>query len=79
MKEEDYFWSYFFPMKKGVLDNDYFFMNDGRILHEYDRTINKLNISEYVTAAQIPENERITMYNACPEEYEERVKSMLEL
>ena len=79
MKQGDYFWSYSFPMRKGMFDNDYYFMNDGRILHEYDKTINKLNISEHVKAEQISRQERITMYEACPEKYKEKIKSMLEL
>ena len=33
-------------MKKGTLDNEYYFYEDGRILHCYDRTQNKLNIEE---------------------------------
>lgn len=79
MESEDYFWSYSFPKRKGILDNDYYFMNDGKILHEYDQTINKFNISEYVNALQISEHDRKIMYDACPEEYKEKIKSILKL
>lgn len=51
-------WSFSFPMRKGVLDNDYVFYSDGRIMHRYDKTISKLNIEEFVSAEQIRLDER---------------------
>lgn len=26
MEQEEYYWSYFFPMRKGILDDDYYFL-----------------------------------------------------
>lgn len=37
------FWYCSLPMKKGTIDNDYAFLNDGRIIRCYDRTISKMN------------------------------------
>lgn len=54
-------------MKKGTLDNEYYFYEDGRILHCYDRTQNKLNIEEYVNAKNISERERKIILENCPE------------
>ena len=48
--DNKYFWGYCFPMKKGNLDNEYYFYEDGRILHIYDKTQNKLNIEEDIKA-----------------------------
>ena len=45
-------------MKKQDLDNDYFFYEDGTILHHYDRTITKRDIEEDILPKDIPEYER---------------------
>lgn len=76
---KDYFWHYYFPMRKGILDDAYFFMTDGRIIHLYDKTIQKLNLTGCVTAQQIAEDKKQIMYNECPAEHKDRVKEMLEL
>ena len=77
--EDNYFWSYFFPMRKGILDDDYFFFEDGRILHSYDKTQSKLNIEEYVSADSIPIEKRRAMLEACPDGIYALIKSMLKL
>lgn len=55
-------------MRKGILDNDYYFFEDGRILHSYDKTQSKLNIEEYVSADSIPVEKRRVMLEACPDD-----------
>jgi len=77
--EDNYFWSYFFPMRKGILDDDYYFFEDGRILHSYDKTQQKLNIEEYVSAASIPIEKRRAMLEACPKDKYALIKSILRL
>lgn len=77
--EDNYFWSYFFPMRKGILDDDYYFFEDGRILHSYDKTQSKLNIEEYVSADSIPIEKRRAMLEACPDGKYALIKSILRL
>lgn len=79
MVDSNYIWSYFFPMKKGFLDDDYFFYEDGRILHSYDKTQLKLNIEEFVSAESIPIEKRMTMLKKCPAEIFDEIKSLLKL
>ena len=78
MKQEKYYWSYFFPMRKGILD-DYYFYEDGRILHSYDKTQSKLNIEEYVTPEAIDLCKKQTMLAACPKDKVETIKRILKL
>lgn len=66
-------------MRKGILDDDYYFFEDGRILHSYDKTQSKLNIEEYVSADSIPIEKRHTMLEACPNDKYALIKSMLKL
>lgn len=77
--DKTYFWSYSFPMRKGYLDNDYYFYEDGRILHQYDRTQNKLNIEEYVNAKDISERERKIIIENCPNEHLDKIKKILKV
>lgn len=66
-------------MRKGILDDDYYFYEDGRILHSYDKTQTKLNIEEYVTADSIDLNKRQLMLASCPDEKYNLIKRILEL
>lgn len=66
-------------MRKGFLDDDYYFYPDGRILHSYDRTQNKLNIEEFVSAESISEEKRRVMLEACPLDKYEIIKQTLRL
>lgn len=75
--DNKYFWGYSFPMKKGNLDNEYYFYEDGRILHCYDRTQNKLNIEEYVKIQDISESERKIILEKCPEKHINKIKKIL--
>jgi len=68
-------------MKKQDLDNDYFFYEDGTILHHYDRTINNRDIEEDILSKDIPEYEREKIIaqceGECPNEVFERIKLIL--
>lgn len=72
-------WQYSFPMKKGILDNDYEFYSDGRVKHFYDKTIQKVNIEEYVSSENIPLSEREKMLSDCPAELYDTIKKILQL
>lgn len=65
-------WAYH-SMKKGTLDNDYFFYEDGSILHHYDRTINKWDIEEYVTPSEISESDKEKILSKCKTECSEDI------
>lgn len=79
MEKENIIWSYFFPMRKGTLDDDYYFYEDGSILHSYDKTQQKLNIEEFVSADSIAIDKRYKMLEACPADKYEIIKSFLKL
>lgn len=79
MEEENYYWSYSFPMRKGTLDDDYYFYEDGRILHSYDKTQTKINIEEFVSPASIDSNKKQIMLSACPYDKYETIKRILKL
>jgi hypothetical protein len=69
-------------MKKQDLDNDYFFYEDGTILHHYDRTIIKRDIEEDILPKDISKCERENILaqceRECPNEVFERLKLILE-
>lgn len=77
MVNDDVFWYCSLPMKKGILDNDYAFLNDGRIIHCYDRTINKLNIEETISPNNIPERDKDQIIDSCPPEKKEIIARWL--
>jgi hypothetical protein len=60
-------WAYL-SMKKGLYDNDYYFYEDGTILHHYDRTIGKWGIEEYISASSISESEKDKIISKCKSE-----------
>lgn len=60
-------WAYL-SMKKGTYDNDYYFYEDGTILHHYDRTMTKLNIETFVLPSDIPDYEKEKIITKCKKE-----------
>lgn len=68
-------------MKGPNLDNDYFFFEDGTILHHYDRTISKRDFEEYVLPTDISDYQKEKILTQCKVEchYElyERIKLIL--
>lgn len=75
--DNNYFWSYSFKMKKGILDNDYYFYSNGKILHSFDKSISNYNIEKFVSAEDIPDQERQEMINECPLKFKEQIMEML--
>ena len=71
----------FLSMKKGIYDNDYYFYEDGTILHHYDQTMNKMDIEEYVSPSDISESEKekiiIKCESECNQEIVNQIKSIL--
>lgn len=55
-------------IKKGTYDNDYYFYDDGTILHHYDRTMIKLDIEEFVSPSEISDSEKEKILAKCKEE-----------
>lgn len=75
--DNNYFWSYSFAMRKGELDNEYYFYKDGKILHAFDKTKLKVNLEEFVSASDISEKERMEMLDKCPHEFKDQINEML--
>lgn len=72
----------FLSMRKDMYDNDYYFYDDGSILHHYDRTMSKLDIEEYVSASEISDFEKEKIISRCEEECSpelvNRIKTILQ-
>lgn len=64
-------------MKKGLLDNDYYFYENGEILHVYDRTITNINIEEFISSSDISEREKQEMIENYPPKYKDQIKDIL--
>lgn len=60
-------------MKKGDLDNDYYFYDDGRILHHYDHTISKRDIEFYISPDCISNIDKERMLTTCAKECSEDI------
>ena len=74
-------WAYL-SMKKGTYDNNYYFYEDGTILHHYDRTLAKLDIEEYVLPSDISDLEKEKIMLKCEKEVTdknvvEKIKNIL--
>ena len=73
-------WAYL-SMKKGMYDNDYYFFDDGTILHHYDRSLTKLNLESYVLPYSLSDSEKERIISKCESECSEdivkQVKSTL--
>lgn len=78
--DKGYFWAYL-SMKKGMLDNDYYFYDDGKILHHYDQTMQKHDLEVYVAADDIPETDKQKILDRCisecPEKIVDRIREIL--
>ena len=60
-------WAYL-SMKKGTYDNDYYFYEDGSILHRYDLSMRKYNLESYVSPESISESEKERIIEKCEKE-----------
>lgn len=82
MENKKLLWRCSLPMKKGVLDNDYAFYEDGTIVHEYDKSIYRLedmNLETQVSADFIQDDIKHKIIEQCPENLKERIISMLKI
>lgn len=65
------------------LDNDYYFYEDGTILHHYDCTMAKCDIEEYVLPSEISDFEKVKILERCKMECNEdvfiQINAMLDL
>lgn len=66
-------------MKKGMYDNDYYFYEDGTILHFYDCSMNKLNIEEYVQPCNLSDFEKEKILSKCKSECSESIFKQIEI
>ena len=64
-------------MKKGTYDNDYYFYEDGTILHHYDCTIGKWDIEGYISASSISELEKEKIISKCESECTPEISSQI--
>lgn len=73
-------WAYYSTVRQN-LDNDYYFYEDGTILHHYDRTMTKWDIEEYVLPANITDNDKQKIMAKCKlecsEDIVEKIKMIL--
>lgn len=60
-------WAYL-SMKRQNLDDDYYFYEDGTILHHYDQTIMKLDIEEYISPNDITDYDKNRILSKCKDE-----------
>lgn len=66
-KEKKFIWAYL-SMKKGTYDNDYYFYEDGKIIHHYDISVRKYNLEGVVTPEDISESEKEKIMEQCEKE-----------
>ena len=66
-KEKKLIWA-FLSMKKGTYDNDYYFYEDGKIIHHYDISVRKYNLEGVVTPEDISESEKEKIMEQCEKE-----------
>lgn len=74
-------WVYL-SMKKGIYDNDYYFYEDGTILHRYDRSMKDYNLESYVSPASISDSDKEKIMaqclSECSKDIVEKIKCILE-
>ena len=68
-------------MRKGMYDNDYYFYEDGTILHFYDRTMKDYNLESYVSPASISDSDKEKIMaqclSECSKDIVEKIKRIL--
>jgi len=77
MTEKILIWRCEFPMKRGILDNDYAFYSDGTIIHEYDRAQNDLNREDEVKGDDMGIELKTKILGKCPDEHLDFIKKTL--
>lgn len=71
---------HYMSMRKGDLDDDYIFYEDGTIVHEYDKSRypGGYNLKEVVNPNQIDDSKKQKILADCPETIKETVAKMLD-
>lgn len=66
-------------MRKGDLDDDYIFYEDGTIVHHYDKSRypGGYNLEEEITPTQISDSKKSEILAECPEDKQEAVAKIL--
>lgn len=60
-------------MKKDQFDNDYNFLEDGRIEHCYDLSVKKYNLKKFVKPEDISDSEKKKIMDKCRAECSEAI------
>lgn len=82
MENKKLLWLCSFPMKKGILDNDYAFYEDGTIIHEHDKSMYRLedmNLETEVSADSIRDDIKLKILEQCPDELKEKISNILKM
>ena len=66
-------------MKKQNLDNDYYFFDDGTILHHYDKTMTKQDFEEYVLPTEISTHEKELILTKCKDDCSNEIFNQIKL
>lgn len=69
-------WAYL-SMKKGMFDNDYYFYEDGTILHRYDRSMKDYNLESYVLPSNISDSEKEKIISKCESECNQEILNQI--
>ena len=75
-KGENLIWAYL-SMKKGTYDNDYYFYEDGTILHRYDRSMKDYNLESYVLPSNISDSEKEKIISKCESECNQEILNQI--
>jgi hypothetical protein len=62
---------------KGELENDYTFFEDGKIRHNYDQSVYKLDLETWLSVRQISDAEKQKILKACPPAFKIRITAIL--
>jgi len=71
-------WAYL-SMKKGMFDNDYYFYEDGTILHRYDRSMKDYNLESYVLPSNISDSEKEKIISKCESECNQEIVNQIKI
>ena len=71
-------WAYH-SMRKETFDNDYYFYEDGTILHRYDLSVQKYNLESYISPDNIPDSEKVKIIEKCEMECNSDVVSQIRM
>lgn len=82
MENKKLLWYCSLPMKKGVLDNDYVFYEDGTIVHEYDKSsyrFEDMNLKQPMSADSIRDDVKHQIMEKCPDNLKDQIANILKI